>query len=208
ARRYQPWHHIPDPAERKLAVIRLHSEGWSITSIAEYLEVNRKTIYATLQRWAEEGVAGLEEKSRARKGPRKVTLRIQNEIRKLQENPLLGEWRMSAALARMGVEVSPATCGRMLAANRQLYGLEKPQHQPRAKLEMPFKASHRHEFWSADIRYRSRENSVTLTGLTCSAIRLCCRNNARAGALAVSSLRERTESLSRSRRTTFWSELL
>src|SRR5260221_6529635 len=33
-RRYQPWHQIPDPAERKLAVIRLHSEGWSITSIA------------------------------------------------------------------------------------------------------------------------------------------------------------------------------
>src|SRR5437879_4412329 len=57
-----------------------------------------------------------------------------------------------AALARMGVEVSPATCGRIMAANRQLYGLEKPQRQPRAKLEMPFKASHRHEFWSADIR--------------------------------------------------------
>src|SRR5262249_47635019 len=28
ARRYQPWHLIPDPAERKLAVVRLHSEGW------------------------------------------------------------------------------------------------------------------------------------------------------------------------------------
>src|SRR6266567_4407012 len=95
---------------------------------------------------------GPEEKSRARKGPRKVTLRIQNEIRKLQENPLLGEWRMSAALSRMGVEVSPATCGRIMAANRQLYGLEKSQRQPRAKLEMPFKASHRHEYWSCDIR--------------------------------------------------------
>ncbi len=40
-----------------------------------------------------------------------------------------------------------------MAANRQLYGLEKPKRQPRAKLEMPFKASHRHELWSADIRY-------------------------------------------------------
>jgi putative transposase len=37
-RRYQPWHLIADPAERKLAVIRLHSEGWSITSIAEYMK--------------------------------------------------------------------------------------------------------------------------------------------------------------------------
>src|SRR6266550_3022739 len=65
ARRYQPWHLIADPAERKLAVVRLHSEGWSITSIAAYMQTTRPTIYATLQRWAEEGVAGLEEKSRA-----------------------------------------------------------------------------------------------------------------------------------------------
>lgn len=74
ARRYQPWHLIPDPAERRLAVIRLHSEGWSITSIAQYMQTSRHTIYDTLQRWAEEGVAGLSEKSRARKGPRKQQL--------------------------------------------------------------------------------------------------------------------------------------
>ncbi len=153
ARRYQAWHLIPDPAERKLAVVRLHSEGWSITSIAQYMQVSRPTIYTTLQRWMEEGVAGLEEKSRARKGPRKVTLKIANEVRKLQENPLLGKWRMSAALSRMGIEVSPTTCGRIMEANRKLYGLEKPQRPPREKLEMPFKAVRRHQFWSADIRY-------------------------------------------------------
>ncbi len=101
ARRYQPWHLIPDPAERKLAVIRLHSEAWSITSIAEYMQATRPTIYATLQRWIEEGVAGLDEKSKARKRPRKATLAVRNEIRKLQENPLLGKWRMHTALLRM-----------------------------------------------------------------------------------------------------------
>ncbi len=153
ARRYQPWHQIPDPAERKLAVIRLHSEGWSITSIAAYLHTTRPTIYDTLRRWAEEGVAGLDAKPKTNKGVRKVTLRVRNEIRKLQENPLLGEYRVHTALLRMGIEVSPATCGRIMAANRQVYGLEKPKHQERAKLEMPFRASRRHEFWSADVRY-------------------------------------------------------
>ena len=153
ARRYQPWHLIPDPAERKLAVIRLHAEGWSITSIAQYLQTSRPTIYTTLQRWAEEGVAGLSEKSRARKGPRKVTLKVANEVRKLQENPQLGKWRMHTALLRMGIEVSPTTCGRIMQANRQLYDLEKPKRVPRPKLEMPFKAVRRHQFWSADIRY-------------------------------------------------------
>ncbi len=153
ARRYQPWHLVADPAERRLAVIRLHAEGWSITSIAAYLQTSRPTIYTTLSRWTEEGVAGLEEKSRARKGPRKATLQVRNEIRKLQQNPLLGEYRVHTALLREGIEVSPATCGRIMAANRQLYGLEKQKREGRPKLEMPFKAVRRHQFWSADVRY-------------------------------------------------------
>ena len=75
------------------------------------------TIYTTLKRWADEGVAGLEDKSRARKAPRKATLPVRNEIRKLQENPLLGKWRMHTALLREGISVSPATCARIMAVN-------------------------------------------------------------------------------------------
>jgi len=48
ARRYQPWHLIPNPAERKLAVVRLHSEGWSITSMAAYLQTSRPTSHLIL----------------------------------------------------------------------------------------------------------------------------------------------------------------
>jgi hypothetical protein len=39
--------------------------------------------------------------------PRVVTLDIANEIRKKQENPLIGEWRMHAALLQEGIKVSP-----------------------------------------------------------------------------------------------------
>ncbi|HEY6409304.1 MAG TPA: helix-turn-helix domain-containing protein [Ktedonobacteraceae bacterium] len=65
ARRYPSYLEIADPAERRLAVIRLHAEGWSISSIARYLDVSRPTIYQILRRWVEEGVRGLEDKSRA-----------------------------------------------------------------------------------------------------------------------------------------------
>jgi hypothetical protein len=125
-------------------VIRLHVEGWSITSIAEYLHTTRPTIYETLRRWAEEGVAGLDARPKTNKGVRKVTLQVRNEIRKLQQNPLLGEFRVHTALLRMGIEVSPATCGRIMAANRELYGLEQLKHEGRAALPMPFKAGRRH----------------------------------------------------------------
>jgi len=75
-------------------------------------------MYDTLQRWTEEEVAGLDAKPKTKKGARKATLSVRNEIRKLQENPLLGEYRVHTALLRMGIEVSPATCGRIMAANR------------------------------------------------------------------------------------------
>ncbi len=164
ARRYQPWHQIPDPAERKLAAIRLHAEGWSITSIAQYLETSRHTIYDTLKRWHDEGVAGLDAKPKTKKGVRKTTLQVRNEIRKLQENPLLGEYRVHTALLRMGIEVSPSTCGRIMAANRKLYGLEKPKRPPREKLDMPFRAVRRHQYWSAGA-IRFTETSETRSGM-------------------------------------------
>jgi transposase len=152
-RRYQTWDQIPEPAERRLAAIRLHSEGWSVASIAEYFETARQTIYTTLKRWVEEGVKGLDDKSHARKAPRVVTLEIANEIRKKQENPLLGAWRMHAALLQEGIKASPRTCGRIMAKHRALYGWDKPKGPAKPKKEMPFKATRRHEFWSIDVRY-------------------------------------------------------
>jgi len=100
----------------------------------------------------EEGVRELDDKSHAPKHPRrKVTLESMNEIRKSQENPELGEWRVHAALKDIGIKLSPRTCGRILALNRSLYGLKGPKKEPNAPKEMPFKASRRHEIWTVDI---------------------------------------------------------
>ena len=74
------------------------------------------------------------------------------EVKKLAQNPLIGAYRVSAALEQMGIKLSRATCGRLLALNRDLYHLQVPR-RPRPKAEMPFRASRRHELWSVDIRY-------------------------------------------------------
>lgn len=153
-RRYPLYVEIADPAERRLAVIRLHAEGWSISSIARYLDVSRPTIYQILRRWVEEGVQGLEDKSCAPKSPnRKVTLGAMQEVKQLQRNPELGEWRIHAALKRLGIHLSPRTCGRILALHRGLYGLRMPQKEPREPKPHPFRAEYRHHIWSVDLRY-------------------------------------------------------
>ena len=46
-----------------------------------------------------------------------------NAVRKLQQNPELGEFRIHAALDQVGIKLSPRTCGRILSRNRKLYGL-------------------------------------------------------------------------------------
>ena len=153
-RRYSPWSEIDDPAERRLAVVRLHAEGLHLSSIARYLQTSYRTVHSTLKRWVEEGVRGLDDKSHAPKHPqRKMTLDSMNEIRKLQENPELGEWRIHAALKDLGIKLSPRTCGRILALNRSLYGLKGPKKEPHQPKEMPFKASRRQEIWTVDVRY-------------------------------------------------------
>jgi putative transposase len=153
-RRFDPYHRIEEPRERRTAIVRLHSEGWTVKAIAGYLKINRDTVYETLRRFIEEGEAGLEDKKRGRpKGVSKVDLKAIDAVRRLQKNPNLGEFRVHAALAQIGIHLSPRTCGRILALNRRLYGYDKPKSGSREKKPMPFASGRRHEYWSTDVRY-------------------------------------------------------
>lgn len=153
-RRFPPYHQISDPKERRLAVIRLHLEGWNKQSIAAYLETSRATVHATLHRWVVEGLAAIYPRSHKPLRPRrKVTLQAMEEARKLQRNPNLGEFRLHAKLKQMGILLSPRTCGRILARNRALYEALRQEEEAREPKPMPFAASRRHQFWSVDIRY-------------------------------------------------------
>ena len=155
ARRFPPYGQIADPFERRKIVVHLHAEGWSVSTIASYMQTTRTRVYDILRRWATEGYAGLDDKSRAPHQPaRKVTLAHINEVRKLATNPDIGAFRVQAALEQLGISLSQATCGRLLALNRRLYGLPSAKGGvPRQKKEMPFKASFRHQYWSVDVRY-------------------------------------------------------
>jgi putative transposase len=153
-RRFPLFSEMTDPRERRLALIKLHTEGWTPTSIASYLGTSRQTVYATLKRWIEEQFAGLPDKSsRPHLPATKTTLRAMQEVKKMQINPQLGEYRVSAALEQLGIKLSPRTCGRILALNRELYHLQMPQKSEHLKKEMPFQADYRHQYWSVDIRY-------------------------------------------------------
>ena len=131
-----------------------YADGWPVRSIAGYLEISRPTVYTILRRWIDEGLHGLDDKSRAPKHRiHKADLMAINAIRKLQVNPELGEFRVHAALLQLGVKLSPRTCGRILALDRKLYGLPGPAKIPHVPQEMLFKATRPHQYWTVDLRY-------------------------------------------------------
>lgn len=101
-KRFAPYHAIPKPTERRMAIVELHSEGWSAKAIAGYyLKSNKPTVYRALRKWIEERVEGLDDKKRGQKGgARKVDLKAIDAVRRLQQNPNLGEFRVHAALAQ------------------------------------------------------------------------------------------------------------
>ncbi len=159
-RRYPPYAQIADPYQRRRAIVDLHAQG-SNTSISAYLETPRHRVYEVLQSWATEGHARLDDKPSTPLRPaHKVTMSAISEVRKLVvESPELGAYRVRAALEQIGIELSQATCGRLLALNRHLYWLPHPKGgAPRQHKEMPFRASFRHEWWSVDVRYIEEHN--------------------------------------------------
>jgi len=152
--RNYPRYHEMEPAERRAAIVELRVNGWSVKAIAGYLGAHRTTVYKALYRFKEEGAAGLADKSRGRPaGVRKVTLAAIEEVRKLARNPQIGAFRVHAALKQKGFGLSRATCGRILAQIREIYGYDKPKSGGGAKKPMPFASGRHHEYWTADVRY-------------------------------------------------------
>ena len=144
-RRLPRYRDMPDPVQRRKAVVDLYLEGWSPTAIAGYLETTRTRVYETLARWEAEGWPGLADRSRApHHHPRKVDLKAMAAIRRLQANPELGEFRIHAALAQQGIHLSPRTCGRILALHRALGAPRPATALPHDPQPMPFAAVRRH----------------------------------------------------------------
>jgi transposase len=56
-RRYPPYAEIANGYQRRRAIVDLHAEGWSNTSISAYLQTPRHRVYEVLKRWAQEGHA-------------------------------------------------------------------------------------------------------------------------------------------------------
>ena len=147
----------PSPHDRyqvRVQALKLYAQGWTKRSISQFLRVSRPTVTAWIHRFEAEHFAGLLDKKRGPKAPRKVWFPVMVEVYHLQKrHPDAGEFRIWSLLGR--TDISFRTVGRVMALNRQVYediphGRHtgpKPPPQPH-----PYKAEAPHQYWFIDGR--------------------------------------------------------
>jgi hypothetical protein len=138
------------PADRdhaRLQVIRLYYQGGAKVSSMRVLQVSRPTVNAWIRRFEAEHFAGLVDKPRGPKHPRKVWLPLIVQVYHRQKaHPDAGEFRLWSLLAQPDIAVR--TVGRIMALNRLVYDdsphVPKRGMRPRAGPH-PYKATFRHQ---------------------------------------------------------------
>jgi transposase len=114
------YHAYPNRSQARLRVIQLYYQGWNKGSISRFLHVSRPTVDAWIQRFEAEPFAGLADKKRGPKHPRKVWLPLMVQVYHLQKaHPDAGEFRIWSLLARS--DISVRTIGRVMALNKLVY---------------------------------------------------------------------------------------
>src|SRR3712207_2750975 len=155
-RHFDPYHEIEEPMERRMAVVRLHSEGWAPKSIAQGTSgcINPPSTGSSK--------GGSRKASRVWKtrAPRAALWRAQGRPQgdrghqaPATESPPRCVPRARCASPNGHTPEPRHLRGRILALNRRLYGLDKPRGPSQEKREMPFASSRRHEYWTTDVRY-------------------------------------------------------
>lgn len=149
------YHGQPDRTAARLEVVQLYAQGWNKDSMSRFLQVSRPTVDRWMQRFEAEDLAGLVDRPRGPRAPRKVWFPLMVAIYHVQKaHPDAGEFRIWSLLANDTMAVR--TVGRVMALNRQVYAdIPPPQgvrgpHQP--PQPHPYQAHAAHEFWFIDGR--------------------------------------------------------
>jgi transposase len=155
ARPHVPYHSQPDRTAARLEVVQLYAQGWNKDSISRFLQVSRPTVDRWIQRFEADELAGLVDRPRGPRAPRKVWFPLMVAIYHLQKaHPDAGEFRIWSLLANDTIAIR--TVGRVMALNRQVYpdipppqGWRGPRQPPQPH---PYQAQAAHEFWFIDGR--------------------------------------------------------
>ncbi len=152
---FRSYDEYPTEEQARWRIIELLEIGFRPRRVAKLLAIQPLVVYHRKRRFAASGLLGLTARTRARIPlTTRVPVQAMMEVfQLLDNNPLLGHYRVKMALDSLGYRYGHTTVWQMVALYKEAH--PTPTHAKRLPnpYERPHLATAPHQVWFADVRY-------------------------------------------------------
>jgi transposase InsO family protein len=153
--RFRTYHEYPTVEQARWRIIELLEVGFRPRRVAKLLAIQPAVVYYWAQRFQAFGLEGLTTRTRV-EAPITTRVSVQammDVFQLLDNNPLLGHYRVKMALDALGYRYGHTTVWQMVALYKEAHPPAPRQQRLPNPDERPQQATAPHQVWFADLRY-------------------------------------------------------
>jgi transposase InsO family protein len=156
--RFRTYREYPTEEQARWRIIELLEVGFRPRRVAKLLAIQPAVVYDWKRRFAAAGLLGLTTHARARTPiTTRVSVQVMMEVfQLLDNNPLLGHYRVKMALDSLGYRYGHTTVWQMVALYKQAHPPAPRQRRLPNPDERPQQATAPHQVWFVDVRYLAK----------------------------------------------------
>jgi transposase len=153
--RFRTYREYPTDEQARWRIIELLEVGFRPRRVAALLAVDPHVVYHWQRRFKADGLLGLSTRRRERLSiTTRVPVQVMMEVfQLLDNNPLLGHYRVKMALDSLGYRYGHTTVWQMVALYKQAHPPSQSEKRPPNPDERPRQATAPHQIWFIDVRY-------------------------------------------------------
>jgi len=153
--RFRPYREYPTEEQARWRIIALLEVGFRPRRVTKLLAIQPTVVYDWKRRFAASGLLGLTTHPRASTPiTTRVSVQVMMEVfQLLDNNPLLGHYRVKMALDSLGYRYGHTTVWQMVALYTQAHPPAPRQTRLPNPAERPQPATAPHQVWFVDVRY-------------------------------------------------------
>jgi transposase len=156
--RFRTYREYPTEEQARWRIIELLEVGFRPRRVAALLAIDPHVVYAWQRRFKAHGLLGLSTRPRERTSISiRVSVHVMMEVfQLLDNNPLLGHYRVKMALDALGYRYGHTTVWQMVALYKQAHPRPTPPPHTPKTAERPLPTTAPHQVWFIDVRYLTK----------------------------------------------------
>jgi transposase len=153
--RFRTYREYPTEEQAGWRIVELLEIGFRPRRVAALLAIDPHVVYYWQRRFKANGLLGLSTRPRKRTSiSTRVSVQVMMQVFQiLDNNPLLGHYRVKMGLDSLGYRYGHTTVWQMVALYKEAHPSAPPHHRLPNSDERPQPATAPHQVWFVDVRY-------------------------------------------------------